>query len=84
MAEAALRIMLVDDHEVVREGLRTLLNRRPGMRVVGEAGSVAEAIEVAARERPDVVVMDVRLPDGSGVEACREIRAANPATRMIM
>jgi DNA-binding NarL/FixJ family response regulator len=76
--------MLVDDHEVVREGLRALLDRREGMRVVGEAGSVAQAIEVALREKPDVVVMDVRLPDGSGVEACREIRAEIPETRMIM
>jgi DNA-binding NarL/FixJ family response regulator len=54
------------------------------MTVVGEAGTVADAIAVAEREQPDVVVMDVRLPDGSGVEACREIRAARPATRMIM
>jgi DNA-binding NarL/FixJ family response regulator len=76
--------MLVDDHEVVREGLRALLNRRPGMQVVGEAGSVAQAIEVATREKPDVIVMDVRLPDGSGVEACREIRAQWPDTRTIM
>lgn len=76
--------MLVDDHEVVREGLRALLSRRPGMRVVAEAGTVAQAIEAAARERPNVVVMDVRLPDGSGVEACREIRSQYPDTRMIM
>ena len=84
MADAPLKVMLVDDHEVVREGLRALLNRRPGMTVVAEAGSVAQAIEVAARERPHVVVMDVRLPDGSGVEACREIRSQLPETRMIM
>ena len=54
MADAPLKVMLVDDHEVVREGLRALLNRRPGMTVVAEAGSVAQAIEVAARERPHV------------------------------
>lgn len=76
--------MLVDDHEVVREGLRALLDRRPGMRVVGEAGSVVQAVAVALREKPDVIVMDVRLPDGTGVEACREIRAELPATRTIM
>ncbi|HLF70602.1 MAG TPA: response regulator transcription factor [Dehalococcoidia bacterium] len=76
--------MLVDDHEVVREGLRALLNRRQGMSVVAEAGTVAQAIEVALREKPDVVVMDVRLPDGTGVEACREIRSHLPETRMIM
>jgi DNA-binding NarL/FixJ family response regulator len=84
VANSLLRVMLVDDHEVVREGLRALLDRRPGMRVVAEAGTVAQAIEVARREKPDVVVMDVRLPDGSGVEACREIRSELPGTRMIM
>jgi DNA-binding NarL/FixJ family response regulator len=85
MTETAdLKIMIVDDHEVVREGLRALLNRRPGMTVVGEAGTVASAIETAAKTEPNVVVMDVRLPDGSGVEACREIRTARPETRMIM
>lgn len=84
MPNTPLRVMLVDDHEVVREGLRALLDRREGMKVVGEAGSVAQAVEVALREKPDVVVMDVRLPDGSGVEACREIRAELPGTRMIM
>src|SRR3954468_4451957 len=85
MTETAdLKVMIVDDHEVVREGLRALLNRRPGMTVVGEAGTVAAAIETAAATEPNVVVMDVRLPDGSGVEACREIRAARPETKMIM
>jgi two-component system, NarL family, response regulator DevR len=85
MSETAdLKVMIVDDHEVVREGLRALLNRRPGMTVVGEAGTVAAAIATAAETEPNVVVMDVRLPDGSGVEACREIRAARPETRMIM
>ena len=84
MPDRDLRVMLVDDHEVVREGLRALLNRRPGMNVVAEAGNVAQAIEVALREKPDVVVMDVRLPDGSGVEACREIRSELPETKMIM
>lgn len=79
-----IRVMLVDDHEVVRAGLRALLDRREGMSVVAEAGSVAEAIEVAAAEKPDVIVMDVRLPDGSGVEACREIRESRPETKMIM
>lgn len=79
-----VRVMIVDDHEVVREGLRALLNRRDGMTVVGEAGTVAQAIETAARVLPDVIVMDVRLPDGSGVEACREIRATLPNTRTIM
>lgn len=84
MANATLRVMLVDDHEVVREGLRALLNRRQGMSVVAEAGTVAQAVEAARRHRPDVVVMDVRLPDGTGIEACREIRSHFPETRMIM
>jgi DNA-binding NarL/FixJ family response regulator len=78
------RVLLCDDHEVVREGLRTLLSRREDMAVVGEAGTMAEAIEAAARAKPDVVIMDVRLPDGSGVEACRAIREGRPETRVIM
>jgi two-component system response regulator DevR len=84
MMERPLRVLIVDDHEVVREGLRSLLNRREAINVVGEAGTVATAIEEAARLRPDVVIMDVRLPDGSGVEACREIRQENPDTKVIM
>ncbi|HEX2844401.1 MAG TPA: response regulator transcription factor [Candidatus Limnocylindria bacterium] len=79
-----LRIMVVDDHEVVRQGLVALLDRREGLDVVAQAGTVAEAIAEAARFEPDLVVMDVRLPDGSGIEACREIRAARPETRVIM
>ena len=79
-----IRVLIVDDHEVVREGLRALLRRRPQLAVVGEADSVASAIEEAKRTEPDVVIMDVRLPDGSGVEACREIRAHRPETKVIM
>ncbi|MBM4434229.1 MAG: response regulator transcription factor [Chloroflexi bacterium] len=79
-----VRVLICDDHEVVREGLRTLVAGRAEMRVVAEAGSVADAIEAAVREKPDVVIMDVRLPDGSGVEACRSIREILPATRVIM
>ncbi len=84
MAEPQVRVMLVDDHEVVREGLRTLIGRHKEMLVVGEAGTTAEAIETAAKSKPDVIVMDVRLPDGSGVEACRTIREARPETKVIM
>lgn len=84
MSEGQVRVMLVDDHEVVREGLRTLLGRDKSLLVVAEAGTTAEAIETAARAKPDVVVMDVRLPDGSGVEACRTIREARPETKVIM
>lgn len=77
-------IMLVDDHEVVRMGLRTLLERREGFVIVGEASTMAESVSVARQSQPDVIVMDIRLPDGSGVEACREIRADRPATKVIM
>ncbi|OGO71158.1 MAG: DNA-binding response regulator [Chloroflexi bacterium RIFCSPLOWO2_12_FULL_71_12] len=79
-----IRILICDDHEVVREGLRTLLAGRADMRVVAEAATSADAIEAATREMPDIVIMDVRLPDGSGVEACRSIREIMPATRVIM
>jgi two-component system, NarL family, response regulator DevR len=79
-----LRLLVVDDHEVVRQGLVSLLDRRAGFEVVGQAGTVAESIELAARLQPDLVIMDVRLPDGSGIEACREIRAERPQTRVVM
>lgn len=82
--EKALRILLVDDHEVVRAGVRMLLEHRPNMTIVGEASTAAAAIAEAARTAPDLVIMDVRLPDGSGVEACREIRSARPGTRVLM
>ena len=79
-----LRLLVVDDHEVVRQGLVALLDRREGFEVVAEAGTVADAIEQAKKFEPDIVVMDVRLPDGSGIEACREIRAELPAARVVM
>ena len=81
---APLRLLVVDDHEIVRGGLVALLDRRAGFEVVAQAGTVAEAVEGARRHQPDIVVMDVRLPDGSGIEACREIRAELPGTRVIM
>ena len=79
-----LRLLIVDDHEVVRQGLVALLERRPGFQIVAEAGTAAQAVSEAGRFEPDVVVMDVRLPDGSGIEACRDIRTARPETRVIM
>jgi DNA-binding NarL/FixJ family response regulator len=79
-----LRLLVVDDHEVVRRGLVALLDRRSGFEVVAQAGTVAESIALAARHEPDVVIMDVRLPDGTGIEACREIRASRPQTRVVM
>ncbi len=69
---------------MVREGLAALLARRPAFQVVAEAGSVAEAMIAARRFKPDLVVMDVRLPDGTGIEACRDIRAEMPDTRVVM
>jgi two-component system, NarL family, response regulator DevR len=79
-----LRVLLVDDHEVVRSGIAALLKATDDIVVAGEAGSVREAIEEAERTRPDVVVMDVRLADGSGIEATREIRAQRPKTQVLM
>jgi two-component system, NarL family, response regulator DevR len=79
-----IRLLLVDDHQVVRVGLRTVLHdHHHGITVVGEAQSKAEAVRMAKRLKPDVVLMDVRLPDGSGVEACRDILSSHPTTRVI-
>ena len=83
-AERPLSLLIVDDHEVVRQGLVAMLDRRAEFQVVAEAGTVADAVAAARRFRPDLVVMDVRLPDGSGVEACREIRAEMPETRVVI
>jgi DNA-binding NarL/FixJ family response regulator len=79
-----MRILLVDDHEVVRLGLRTLLERQPGFRVVGEAGTAEEAVEQALVLHPDVVVMDIRLPGKSGIEATREIVQRLPEAKVII
>lgn len=84
MAKPPLRVLLVDDHEVVRSGVKALLQATEDIVVTAEAGSVREAIDEADRTRPDVVVMDVRLADGSGIEATREIRAKHPKTAVVM
>ena len=76
--------MLVDDHEVVRDGIRLLLNQAEDVVVCAEASSAREAVAVAASALPDVIVMDVRLQDGSGIEATRDIRAARPQTAVLM
>lgn len=78
-----LRLLVVDDHEVVRHGLVALLERRRQFQVVAQAGTMAEAVSQARRFVPDLVLMDVRLPDGSGIEACREIRAAFPTMPVV-
>jgi len=80
---APIRLLLVDDHEVVRVGLRTVLNKNQGIQVIGEAGTRATAVREAKRLEPDVILMDVRLPDGSGVEACRDILDHQPTARVI-
>jgi two-component system, NarL family, response regulator DevR len=79
-----LRLLVVDDHEVVRQGLVAMLDRRPNFQVVAEAGTAADSIDLARRYQPDLVIMDVRLPDGSGIEACRDIRAELPQTRVVI
>ena len=84
MVEKNVNILIVDDHEVVRMGLRTLLEKRSGFTVVGEAGTAQEAVRAARQSQPDVVVMDIRLPEGNGVEACREIREEFPEIKVIM
>ena len=80
MAGSRIRVVLVDDHEVVRDGVKSLINANDDLIVVAEAASVREAVDQAMRTKPDVVVMDVRLADGSGIEATREIRAKLPKT----
>jgi DNA-binding NarL/FixJ family response regulator len=79
-----LRISLIDDHEVVRAGLKALIDSQEDMTVVGEAGSVEEGVRRVGFDEPDVVVLDVRLPDGSGVEACRTIRERFPDVKVLM
>ena len=79
-----MRVLLVDDHEVVRSGLAAMLDAHDDLEVVAEAGTVAEAISRTRTFEPDVVVMDVRLPDGTGIEACREIRSRMPEVAVIM
>ncbi len=77
-------VLIVDDHEVVRVGLNTLLAKRTDLNVVGAVGSAAEAVSVAEEQRPDVVVMDVRMPGENGIAACREIRSILPDTKVLM
>lgn len=80
----AIRVFLLDDHEVVRRGLADLLALESDLEVVGEAGTVSEALNRIPAARPDVAVLDVRLPDGTGVEVCRDIRSTFPEIRALM
>jgi two-component system response regulator DevR len=81
---ARIRVLIVDDSEMVRMGLRSLLGVEPSMEIVGEAANVATAIESAGRLKPDVTLLDIRLPDGSGTDACRQILRLSPDTRVLM
>lgn len=81
---AKYRILIVDDHEVVRLGLKALLERHPQFEVIGEAGNAKEAIEQVTRLHPDVVLMDIRLPGTSGIEACETIVENHPETKVII
>ncbi len=78
------RLLIVDDHEVVRLGLQTLLEHHPQFEVIGEAGTAKEALEQTARLKPDIVLMDIRLPGISGIEACEEITRNHPGIRVMM
>ncbi|RTL07973.1 MAG: response regulator transcription factor [Acidimicrobiia bacterium] len=79
-----ITVFLVDDHEVVRRGVRDLLESTGDVTVVGEAGSVAEALERVPAAAPDVAVLDVQLPDGTGIELCRELRSQRPELSCLM
>ena len=79
-----VRVFLLDDHEVVRRGVRELLESEDDLEVVGEAGTAEEALRRIPATHPDVAVLDVRLPDGDGVQVCREIRSAHPETACLM
>src|SRR5882724_8963354 len=79
-----VRLVMVDDSEVVRMGLRSLLGAETSIEIVGEAGSVARAVEVCARAKPDVALLDIRLPDGTGIDACRQLLAREPGLRVLI
>jgi len=80
----AIRVFLLDDHEIVRRGLAELINLQNDMEVVGEAGTADEALRRIPAAQPNVAVLDVRLPDGSGVEVCREVRSEMPSVNCLM
>lgn len=83
-AVSKIRLLLVDDSEVVRAGLRALLGTEPTLDVIGDAASVAQGVAASGRLKPDVVLLDIRLPDGTGIDACRQILKVSPETRVLM
>ena len=83
-AKSRVRLVLVDDSEVVRMGLRALLGAESALQIAGEAGTVAGAVEICAAVKPDVVLLDIRLPDGTGFDACRQILQRLPDTRVLI
>lgn len=83
-AKARTRLVLVDDSELVRMGLRSLLSTQPAIEIVAEAGSVATGIETCLRHHPDVALLDIRLPDGTGFDICRAVLKALPSTRVLI
>ena len=84
VATDKLKILIVGGHDIVRKGLAMLVSRQDDLCVVAEAGTVAKAVEKAREYIPDVVIMDIRLPDGSGIEACRDIRGENADIKVLM
>ncbi len=79
-----IRVFLLDDHEIVRRGISDLVDAEPDITVVGEAGTAAEALRIIPAARPHVAVLDIRLPDGSGIDVCRDIRSAAPEIHCLM
>lgn len=84
MSDTPIRVFLLDDHEIVRRGVYELLDGEPGIKVVGDAGTVAQAMARVPKLKPDVAILDVRLPDGNGAEVCRDLRSENPELKCIM
>jgi two-component system, NarL family, response regulator DevR len=80
----AIRVFLLDDHELVRTGLRTLLDGESDMEVIGEAGTAEQGLQLIRELEPDVAILDVRLPDGNGIEVCRDIQSTAPSIRCLM